>query len=165
MCILNDKQIKKYIDKGYIHIFGMQDNVIQPNSMDVTLEDYCILKYSNGKECDETIDIDEHGYVMQHGDCILASTYEYIELRDKVCAEVSGKSTIGRHFVSVHVTAGWIDTGFKGQITLELVNHGAPFEIYGGMPIAQLVFFKCKKPKKQYNGHYQNQSGPTLPWR
>jgi dCTP deaminase len=104
-------------------------------------------------------------YRLEPGQFCLGTTRERVRIDPTLAAEVSGKSTIGRLGLLVHVTAGWIDPGFEGQITLEFFNC-APYaiELVAGAPIAQLHFTrltsKCLAP---YSGHYQGQQGTTPP--
>ncbi len=108
------------------------------------------------------------GYALRPGRCLLASTEEVIHCPSFLAARVEGKSSLGRLFLSVHVTAGFVDPGFKGQITLEIVNH-SPWEILltAGMKIAQINFIRlatpCLRPygSKELGSHYQGQMGPT----
>jgi len=99
---------------------------------------------------------------------ILASTHEAIALGANITARCEGKSSLGRLGLQIHSTAGFIDPGFEGTVTLELSNNGTtPILLYPGMKIAQLCFFKLPQPSTILYGsrfagsHYQNQSGPT----
>jgi dCTP deaminase len=112
--------------------------------------------------------IPKDGYELAPGACLLASTVETLHIPDDLVARVEGKSSIGRIFLSAHVTAGYVDPGWNGQITLELVNHG-PFTLilYAGMRIAQVNFTRLTSPCKRPYGspglgsHYQGQHGPV----
>ena len=107
------------------------------------------------------------GYELMPGACIIASTAEIIRCPNDIAARVEGKSSLGRLFLAVHVTAGWIDPGWSGQVTLELVNHG-PWSImlWPGMKIAQINFTRmgtpCSVPygSASLKSHYQGQVGP-----
>lgn len=108
------------------------------------------------------------GYELLPGACLIASTAEVIHCAADVAARVEGKSSLGRLFLAVHVTAGWLDPGWSGQVTLEMVNHG-PWSIvlWSGMKIAQVNFMRmssaCVRPygSSGLGSHYQNQRGPT----
>jgi len=108
------------------------------------------------------------GYDLIPGACLIASTVEVIRCPDDIAARVEGKSSLGRLFLSVHTTAGWIDPGWRGQVTLELVNH-APWAItlWRGMKIAQINFTRMESPcavpygAPHLGSHYQGQQGPT----
>lgn len=105
-------------------------------------------------------------YTMQPGEFLLASTVERVTLPTTVAARVEGKSSLARVGLSVHVTGGFIDPGFSGQITLEMVNMlHRPLILHAGMRIAQIAFMLMNGAVvKSYarSGRYQNQSGPTL---
>jgi dCTP deaminase len=148
---------------------------LQPSSYDLTL-DGIFLKPIPGKSIDLRVDdprlalerIESNEYVMKPGACLLGSTIEIVRCPNNLTARVDGKSSIGRLFLAIHVTAGVIDAGWEGQITLEIVNHG-PWDItlWKGMPIAQLSYFElnreCETPygSKALGSHYHGQRGPT----
>ncbi len=107
-------------------------------------------------------------YVLFPGECLLASTVETLRVPNDLVARVEGKSSIGRLFLTAHVTAGFIDSGFVGQVTLEICNLG-PWRVLlrPGMKIAQVNFTKLTQPCARPYGssglgsHYQGQQGPT----
>jgi len=108
-------------------------------------------------------------FVLEPGAFVLASTYEAIALGANIAARCEGKSSLGRLGLVVHSTAGFIDPGFEGTVTLELSNStDRPIILYPGMKIAQLCFFRLPSPSTILYGsraaksHYQNQSGPTV---
>lgn len=108
------------------------------------------------------------GYELLPGGCLIASTAEVIHCAPDIAARVEGKSSLGRLFLSVHVTAGWLDPGWSGQVTLEMVNHGSwSIMLWAGMKIAQVNFTRMATPCAAPYGsvglgsHYQNQRGPT----
>lgn len=108
------------------------------------------------------------GYELLPGGCLIASTLEVIHCAPNIAARVEGKSSLGRLFLSVHVTAGWLDPGWSGQVTLEMVNHGPwSIMIWAGMKIAQVNFTRMAAPcavpygSAGLGSHYQNQRGPT----
>lgn len=106
--------------------------------------------------------------LLAPGACALVTTRERVALQAHLSAQVSGKSSIARLFAVIHTTAGWIDPGFDGQITLELVNHSPQtLVIHDGIRIAQLVVMQCSSPAarpyghKALGSHYQGQVGAT----
>jgi len=108
------------------------------------------------------------GFDLLPGACLIASTEEYIYCPSDIVARVEGKSSLGRLFLAVHVTAGWVDAGWRGQITLEVVNHGPwSVRLWAGMKIAQVNFTRMASPcavpygSPQLGSHYQAQEGPT----
>lgn len=108
------------------------------------------------------------GVLLSPGQFALGSTYEVIALGPNVAAQVEGKSSLGRLGLQVHATAGFIDPGFDGQVTLELSNVGSiPIVLYPGMKVAQILFYLMPEPSTILYGssaagsHYQNQAGPT----
>ena len=108
------------------------------------------------------------GFTLLPGECLLASTVETIHCASNIVARVEGKSSLGRLFLAVHVTAGWVDAGWNGQVTLEVVNHGPwAIKLWAGMKIAQINFTRLAEPcvvpygSPQLGSHYQAQQGPT----
>lgn len=148
---------------------------IQPSSYDLSLSDKFaaprpgyVVDIRKDSPSDYMHFYDAKETIVYPGRSLLAVTQEVIECPSMLSARVEGKSSIGRLFLAIHVTAGVIDAGFKGQITLEIVNHG-PWEIvlYEGMRIAQLSYFTmtspCETPygSDKLNSHYLGQMGPT----
>lgn len=140
---------------------------IQPASLDVRLGE-TFLRHPSGEE----ITVAEgQAYSMAPGECLLASLVETVEMRmDNVAARVEGKSSWARKFLTIH-TAGFVDPGFCGDITLELKNDGhARIELRPGVMIAQLSFHFLDAPARRLYGsqglgsHYQYQKGPTASW-
>lgn len=107
-------------------------------------------------------------FELRPDQAILGCTTEIVRCPLDLSARIEGKSSLGRLFLAVHITAGVIDAGFKGQITLEIVNHG-PWNIvlYPGMPIAQLSYWTLTSPveipygSSRLGSHYLGQMGPT----
>lgn len=106
--------------------------------------------------------------ILAPGACALVTTRERVKLAADLSAQVAGKSSLARLFVIIHTTAGWIDPGFDGQITLELVNHSPQtLVIHDGIRIAQLVVMRCSSAAarpyghKDLGSHYQGQTGAT----
>ncbi|WP_299523352.1 dCTP deaminase [uncultured Methanobrevibacter sp.] len=128
---------------------------VQPASVDLRLG--VELKRING----ETIQFNEEGYLLKPGEFILGSTIEYLTIPDDIVARVEGRSSIGRLGVMVHITAGYIDPGFEGNITLELFNcSDKPFKLCYGDCLCQIVFETLSSPCEcPYNGKYQGDTG------
>ena len=179
--ILSDRDIRRRLEKGDLKVEPLDDPElqIQPASIDMRLgNEFLEFERSNipciHPESEEETDeytrrrVVENGddYVLHPGDFVLGTTYETVEIPDDLVAHVLGRSSLGRLGISVHQTAGYIDPGFKGQITLELSNHGpAPVSLSPGQRICQIVFEELSSPALEPYGHeksqYQNQSGAT----
>lgn len=162
--IWSDKAIKDGQRCGKINISPFDEDMIQPNSIDLTLDDE-ILVYSRLFKRFKTRRLSK-GFKLKPGRFILASTAEKVSLGNGVCAQVDGKSSYGRKGLLVHVTAGWVDSGFCGNITLEMATLGQPIRLEPGMPICQLVLYDAYPSEKPYGSeglgsHYQNQKGVT----
>jgi dCTP deaminase len=110
----------------------------------------------------------EDPFILHPGEFVLGSTYEVVSLPDDVAARVEGKSSLGRLGLLTHATAGFVDPGFSGHVTLELANVATlPIKLYPGMKIGQLCFFRLSSPaehpygSEKYGSRYQGQRGPT----
>lgn len=169
--ILPDWKIKQYVESEIIRIAPFNAKHVQPHSYDITLGD--TLKIPVGM-CGERVQYEEIDLPIQFPRSItepfaLGTTVERIELPSHICAQVDGKSTLGRLGLSNHQTAGWIDAGFKGNITLELSNSSPiPITLEAGMRIGQIIFFETMPAAVPYganerDNHYQNQTGVTEP--
>lgn len=131
-------------------------NRVQPASVDLQLGH--VVKTIDG----ETFYLNERSmYVLQPGEFILGSTVEYVNIPEDLVARVEGRSSIGRLGVMVHVTAGYIDPGFRGNITLELFNcSDKPFQLNYGDCLCQIVFETLTSPcLNPYHGKYQGDVG------
>lgn len=165
----SDACIKQAQRCGKINITPFDESRIQPNSIDLTLDDEILVL---DRECNEfeKVKLSDYDYLnLVTGAFILASTVEKVSLGNGVCAQVDGKSSYGRKGLQVHQTAGFIDAGFSGNITLEMFTVGQPIHLEVGMPICQLVFFDAYKSDKPYGAeglgsHYQGQTGVTESW-
>jgi dCTP deaminase len=145
-----------------------KDWQLQPASVDLTLGSDFLSPYENGHVRHKEY------YTILPGECILATTVERIEVPDDLVARVEGKSSWGRKFIIVHATAGYIDPGFRGNITLELTNLSRTLvSLPVGSPIIQVSFQWVDQPVIRPYGtpalgsHYQDQDGVTgsvLPW-
>lgn len=156
MTVLSDQTIKRLCEYGVlppiISPFHMEQ--LQPASYDLVLGEILGAPVNS-----EEILLGTHAFC-------LASTVEFVSIPDDLVARIEGKSSLAREGLMVH-TAGFIDPGFRGQLTLEIVNHGKPFPLKKGMRIAQLAFQKLDLPAARPYGHpdlgshYQGQMGPT----
>ena len=143
-------------------------HMLQPASIDVNLgNSFSILGWRG--QVTDVVQLDEDSYFqLNANECALACTAEYIGLPDNLVARVEGKSTWGRRFLMIHSTAGFIDPGFRGQVTLELKNLSPiPLKLPIGQPIAQISFDYLDAPAVRPYGapglgsKYQNQTGAT----
>lgn len=166
--ILSDITIHQMLSDGKLIISPMQERQIQPASVDIRLGDtFCIVEDSSEGIINlerevryKTIKSDT--YLLLPGQFVLATTMEYIALPDNLTAFVEGRSSLGRLGLFVQ-NAGWVDPGFKGEITLELFNaNRCAIELKAGRRIGQLVFALMDKPALYpYQGKYQGQRGAT----
>lgn len=155
--ILNDVNIKEYGD-GLIRPFD--EGNLQPASYDLTLGDSFIR---DGAEFTSN-----SGVYLDPGDFLLGSTSEWLNIPSNICARVEGKSSLGRCGLMVHCTAGFIDPGFRGNVTLELFNAGSStIFLHVGACISQVCFMRLTGPACNVYGdsglgsHYQGQEGVT----
>ena len=153
-----------------LRVSGFSPAQLQPASYDVRLgEELLVLR--PGGPLDPKVDttdqwervlIGEDGVVLEHGMFALGTTQERVEMGEHLTGQVEGKSSLGRLGLLVHITAGYLDPGFVGQVTLELACvHPRGVRLYPGMPIAQIGFDDCITVSKPYSGKYRQQSGPT----
>ena len=166
--ILSDITIHQMLSDGKLVISPMQERQIQPASVDIRLGDtFCVVEDSSEGIINlerevryKTIKSDT--YLLLPGQFVLATTMEYIALPDNLTAFVEGRSSFGRLGLFVQ-NAGWVDPGFKGEITLELFNaNRCAIELKAGRRIGQLVFALMDKPALYpYRGKYQGQRGVT----
>ena len=180
MCVLlSDRDIEKHVDKGSIVLDPWNPDMIQPSSVDVHLDRFFRLfdnhKYSvidpsqPQEDLTRLIDVGADGsFILHPGEFVLGSVYEVVTLGDSVAARLEGKSSLGRLGLLTHSTAGFIDPGFSGHVTLELSNTATmPIRLFPGRKIGQLCFFQLSSPSVHpYGGsvtgsHYQGQRGPT----
>lgn len=175
MTIYSDTTIIRQIRLGNIKIEPIPDNIqIQPSSVDLRLGNtFKTFKHNDDpinptkdKNLEEQMStIIQNPYTIQPGEFILGHTLEIITLPDDITARIEGKSTLGRLGLTMHVTAGYIDPGFNGQITLEICNLGPrPVQLWCGMRVCQIVFEDMTTPSENpYSncGRYMNQDGPV----
>jgi dCTP deaminase len=177
--LLSDRDIKAELDTERVRIDPYDPGMIQPSSIDVRLDKFFRL-FDNHKypvidpakdqpELTRLVEVDpEDGFVLHPGEFVLGSTLETVSLPDDLAARVEGKSSLGRLGLLTHATAGFVDPGFSGHVTLELSNVATlPIILWPGMKIGQLCFFRLSTPAEnpygsaKYGSHYQGQRGPT----
>jgi dCTP deaminase len=177
--LLSDRDIRAQVEAGRVKVEPFTPEMIQPSSIDVRLDRFFRVfenhKYSvidpSIEQADLTREVevsaDEH-FVLHPGEFVLASTYEVITLPDDIAGRLEGKSSLGRLGLLTHSTAGFIDPGFSGHITLELSNvANLPVKLFPGMKIGQLCLIKLSSPAEHpygsaiYGSRYQGQRGPT----
>lgn len=177
--LLSDRDIRAQVDKGRIGLEPYDASLVQPSSIDVRLDRYFRV-FENHKypHIDPALEQDDltrmvepkgqEPFILHPGEFVLGSTYEIVSLPDDVSARLEGKSSLGRLGLLTHSTAGFIDAGFNGHVTLELSNVATlPIKLWPGMKIGQLCFFQLTSPAEQPYGtgasgsRYQGQRGPT----
>ncbi|MFQ5472208.1 MAG: dCTP deaminase [Dehalococcoidia bacterium] len=179
MSVLSDRTIKEEIAAGRLKIEPLDEAAIQPASVDVRLgREFRVFNVTSRPYVDVREGIDEltslvtikddEPFVIQPGTFCLASTIETITIPDDIVARVDGKSSLGRLGLLVHATAGYVDPGWTGRLTLELSNQSQmPIALYHGMRIAQLSFIRLTtavdRPygSAELGSKYQGQTGPT----
>lgn len=177
--ILSDRSLREELAAGRIVIEPLDEKCIQPSSIDVKVSNLfrVFRNHTAGiidvkqdlEDLTEMVSIPEDGVFMLHpGEFVLGSTLERIALPDDLVARIEGKSSLGRLGLLIHSTAGFIDAGFDGHITLELSNVASlPITIYPGMKIGQVSFVRMTTPadnpygKGAMGSKYQGQRGPT----
>ena len=177
--LLSDRDIRKELAGGRVVLDPLDDGMVQPSSVDVRLDRFFRLfdnhKYAvidpaeDQPELTRLVEVDGDGpFVLHPGEFVLGSTFETVTLPDDVAARLEGKSSLGRLGLLTHSTAGFIDPGFSGHVTLELSNVATlPIKLWPGMKIGQLCFFRLSSPAEhpygsdRYGSRYQGQRGPT----
>lgn len=177
--ILSDTSIKKAIESGRVAIDPYDESMVQPSSIDLRCDSHFRV-FENHRyplidpkapQHDLTSLVeakDTEPFILHPGEFVLGATLEVVGLADDIVARLEGKSSLGRLGLLIHSTAGFIDPGFSGQVTLELSNvANLPIAIYPGMPIGQVSFYELSTPAEQPYGSaglgskYMNQTGPT----
>jgi dCTP deaminase len=177
--VLSDRTIATLIADGRIGIDPYDADLLQPSSVDVRVDRtfrvfhnarYPYIDVKQPQEAlTELVEIDgEEPFILHPGEFVLGSTLERITLPDDLVARLEGKSSLGRLGLLIHSTAGFIDPGFDGHVTLELSNVATlPITIYYGMKIGQISFMRMTEPASKPYGSdtigskYQGQRGPT----
>jgi dCTP deaminase len=177
--LISDRDIKAEITAGRVKVEPFTEAMVQPSSVDVRLDRF-FRTFENHKY--EVIDPSKEQpdltrevavaandfFILHPGEFVLASTYEVITLPDDIAGRLEGKSSLGRLGLLTHSTAGFIDPGFSGHITLELSNvANLPVKLFPGMKIGQLCLIRLSSPAEHpygsaiYGSRYQGQRGPT----
>ena len=177
--LLSDRDIRAELDAGRVVLDPYEPSMLQPSSIDVRLDKYFRLfdnhRYPfidpSQEQPELTRLVEAKGdepLVLHPGEFVLGSTFESVTLPDDVAARLEGKSSLGRLGLLTHSTAGFIDPGFSGHVTLELSNVATlPITLWPGMKIGQMCFFRLSSPAEHpygseaYGSRYQGQRGPT----
>ena len=177
--LLSDRDIRAEIESGRVQLDPLDLGMIQPSSIDVRLDKFFRLfdnhKYPFIDPAEEQPDLTRgvevdpaEAFILHPGEFVLGSTFELVTLPDDIAARLEGKSSLGRLGLLTHSTAGFVDPGFSGHVTLELSNVATlPIKLWPGMKIGQLCFFRLTSPSEhpygsdKYGSRYQGQRGPT----
>ena len=179
MSVLSDRDIRAALQAGRVRIDPYDPGCLQPSSVDLHLDrDFRVFRNSRYPYIDvrqpqpdltelETIG-DDAPFILHPGEFVLGQTLEWVELPDDIVARLEGKSSLGRLGLLIHSTAGYVDPGWKGNLTLELSNvANLPIALYFGMRIGQISFFRMSSPverpygSRELGSKYQGQSTPT----
>ncbi len=177
--LLSDRDIRAEVDSGRVQLEPYDAAMIQPSSIDVRIDRFFRLfdnhKYPFIDPAEDQPDLThlveikgDDPFILHPGEFVLGSTFERVTLPDDIAARLEGKSSLGRLGLLTHSTAGFIDPGFVGHVTLELSNVATlPIKLWPGMKIGQLCFFRLSSPAEkpygtgEYGSRYQGQRGPT----
>ena len=177
--ILSDRSIREQLEKGGIVIEPLGEGAIQPSSVDLHVDRYFRVfrndttPYIDPKQAQEDLTElvevqDGRAFILHPGEFVLGSTLERVALGEDVVARLEGKSGLGRLGLLIHSTAGFVDAGWDGHLTLELSNvANLPIAIYPGMKIGQISFLHMTTPADEPYGSratdskYKGQTGPT----
>jgi dCTP deaminase len=179
MSVLSDRDIAAFLASGRVKVDPYDAADLQPSSVDLHL-DRSFRVFRNNRypyidvrapqpDLTELLSVaDEEAFVLHPGEFVLGQTLEWVELPDDLVARLEGKSSLGRLGLLIHSTAGYVDPGWKGKLTLELSNVAKlPIALYFGMKIGQISFFEMSSPVDRPYGSsglgskYQGQSEPT----
>jgi dCTP deaminase len=162
--LLSDRDIRDEVDNGRVRLDPYDADMVQPSSVDVRLDRYFRVfenhRYPHidpaADQPDLTRSVEPEGdepFILHPGEFVLGSTYEQVTLPDDIAARLEGKSSLGRLGLLTHSTAGFIDPGFQGHVTLELSNVATlPIKLWPGMKIGQLCFFRLSSPAQDPYG-------------
>ena len=177
--LMSDRDIRAQIEAGNIGLEPLDMGLLQPSSFDVRLDRFFRLfdnhKYAYIDPAEEMSELTrfvevaaDEAFILHPGEFVLGSTYEFVSLPDNIAARLEGKSSLGRLGLLTHSTAGFVDPGFNGHVTLELANvSNLPIKLWPGMKVGQLCFFQLSSPSEtpygsaKYLNRYQGQRGPT----
>ncbi|PPF17655.1 MULTISPECIES: dCTP deaminase [unclassified Rathayibacter] len=177
--LLSDRDISLELASGRVGLAPHDPSMLQPSSVDVRLDRFFRL-FDNHRypyidpaedqpELTRLVETPQgEPFILHPGEFVLGSTYEEVSLPDDIAARLEGKSSLGRLGLLTHSTAGFIDPGFTGHVTLELSNVATlPITLWPGMKIGQMCFFRLSSPAEkpygsaEYSSRYQGQRGPT----
>lgn len=177
--VLSDRSIREHIQTRRIIVEPLNDRDIQPASIDLHLGQR-VLVFRNSRrpyidlrhempDLTEPVEIPEdEPFILHPGEFVLGSTKEWIELPNNLVARLEGKSSLGRIGLLIHSTAGYVDPGWKGNLTLELSNVARlPITLYDGMRIGQISFLELSTPadrpygSKELGSRYMGSTDPT----
>src|SRR3954467_15586375 len=177
--LLSDRDIRDAIESGRVKLEPYDPAMVQPSSIDVRLDRFYRVfenhRYPHIDPAEEQDDLTrlveskpDEPFILHPGEFVLGSTYEVISLADDLAARLEGKSSLGRLGLLTHSTAGFIDPGFSGHVTLELSNVATlPIKLWPGMKIGQVCVLRLTSPAEHpygssvYGSRYQGQRGPT----
>jgi dCTP deaminase len=177
--VLSDRTIRAEIDAGRVVIDPFDPGLVQPSSIDVRV-DRRFRVFHNARypyidvrqpmeDLTEAVEVEgDRPFILHPGEFVLGQTLERVTLPDDLVARLEGKSSLGRLGLLIHSTAGFVDSGFSGNLTLELSNvANLPITIYYGMPIGQISFMRMDGPverpygSRETDNKYQGQTEPT----
>jgi dCTP deaminase len=177
--LLSDGDIRREIEAARVRLDPYDPAMVQPSSVDLRLDRYFRVfqnhRYSHIDPAEEQDELtvliepqDKEPFVLHPGEFVLGATLEEITLPDDLAGRLEGKSSLGRLGLLTHSTAGFIDPGFTGHVTLELSNvANLPIKLWPGMKVGQLCLFRLETPAEHpygsavYGSRYQGQRGPT----
>jgi dCTP deaminase len=177
--ILSDRSLREAIAAGRLVVEPLDDGAIQPSSIDVRLDNRFRVFYTARhpyidvkqpmEDLTELVEVKpDDAFILHPGEFVLGSTLEEVGIPDDLAARLEGKSSLGRLGLLTHSTAGFLDPGFRGHVTLELSNvANLPITLYPGMRIGQIAVFQLTTPAERpygsggVNSKYQGQRGPT----
>ena len=177
--LLSDRDILAEIDAKRVGLEPFEPAMVQPSSIDVRLDRFFRVfenhRYPHIDPAEDQPDLTrmvepdgDEPFILHPGEFVLGSTLEVITLGDDLASRLEGKSSLGRLGLLTHATAGFVDPGFSGHVTLELANGATlPIKLYPGMKIGQFCFFRLSSPSEhpygsaKYGSRYQGQRGPT----
>jgi dCTP deaminase len=179
MAVLSDRDIRAAMQAGRVRIDPYDSSCLQPSSVDLHLDaDFRVFRNNRYPYIDvrasqpdltEPVSIaEDEPFILHPNEFVLGQTLEWVELPDDLVARIEGKSSLGRLGLLIHSTAGYVDPGWKGNLTLELSNvANLPIALYRGMKIGQISFFMMssavERPygSRELGSKYQGQSSPT----
>jgi dCTP deaminase len=177
--ILSDKTIREELAAGRIVIDPQRDDCVQPSSVDLHVDRFFRVFLNHTQRVIDVKDdqenltelvevLEDEAFILHPGEFVLGSTLERVALPDDLVARLEGKSSLGRLGLLIHSTAGFVDAGWDGHLTLELSNvANLPITIYPGMKIGQISFLRMTTPadvpygSESVGSKYQGQRGPT----